>query len=136
MARLVVVMAAAVLLASSCYCATVTVRPGDMSGWDVTVNRNGLAYFTSGGMVLSETTGGFPSGKGAFYALCTAGGQSSSDKTPDTVWLGLGDYNGQPLSNVTLNQIKTLRYTAYVSDMPTYQVKEGEWKYPREPITL
>jgi hypothetical protein len=136
MTRICLVLAAAFIFASSAIGTTIVVRPGDMHGWDVETNRWGLGYFTSGGVIWDETTLGFPSGQGAFYAITTGGGVSTSDKTPDSVWLGLDTFNGQPLSGIKLSQIKTLRYTAYVSDMPTSEPKAGELKYPREPICL
>lgn len=136
MIRLLSALALAALLASCACAGTVTVSPDNMQGWAVAVNQNGLAYFTPSGVVLYETTAGFPSGRGAFYAQCQSGGTSQTDKTPDTVWLGLDTLNGQPLAGVTLNQIKTLKYTGYVSDMVTYNATTTEWKYPREPICL
>lgn len=141
MTRFIVVMAAVIVMASGGYCATVVVSPDNMQGWDMAVNRNGLAYFTRAGALGYETNVGFPSGSGAFYAICTGGGTGgtiAAAKTPDTVWLGLDTYNGQPLGGdggVFLDQIKTLEYTAYVSDGPTY-ISADFWKYPRQPITL
>lgn len=136
MMRIYVLLSAVLFLATSACCDIVTVSPDNAQGWSVKVNKNGLAYFTAGGPVLYETATGFPSGRGAFYAVCMSGGVSSTDKTPDTVWLGLDTFNGQPLAGVKLNQIKTLRYTSYVSDMPTYNATTNEWKYPRQPICL
>lgn len=133
--RACALLAVALLLATSAYCDTVTVSPDNMQGWDVEINKWGLAYFTSCGCVWDETGAGFPSGRGAFYAMTTGG----EGNTPDSVWLGMDTLNGQPLAGVTLNQIKTLQYTCYVSDMPNYKVGsagENEWKYPREPICL
>jgi hypothetical protein len=124
------------LLASCAQCASLTVSPENMQGWAMTANKFGLAYLTSGGCVWDETGSGFPSGKGAYYALTTGGGVSTTDKTPDTCWLGLDTLNGTPLAGIRLSQIKTMRYTSYASDMPNYQITEGEWKYPREPICL
>lgn len=136
MRRLCFLGVLALLLAASACCDTVTVSPTNMNGWSVVVNRFGLGYFTTSGVLQYETTAGFPSGRGAFYAMCQGGGQSTSDKTPDTVWLGVDTFNGQPLAGIKLNQIKKLQYTAYVSDMPTVEDTVNQWKYPREPITL
>lgn len=139
--RLAITVFAGLLLASSAYAATVTVSPDNMQGWATAVNKNGLCYFTGSGPVKYETATGFASGKGAFYALCMSGGTSTADKTPDTVWLGLDTFNGQPLAGIKLSQIKTMQYTCYVSDMPTMNMSApfgivNEWKYPREPICL
>jgi hypothetical protein len=136
MMRLGIVLIAVALLATGVHADVVTVSPDDTHGWDVAVNMYGLGYFTPSGIVWSETGAGAPSGRGAFYAMTSGGGISTSDKTPDTVWLGTGTHNGRPLEGVKLSQIKTMTYTAYVSDMPTVQLKEGEWKYPRQPICL
>jgi hypothetical protein len=148
-------IAAALAAAASGVCAPiVTVTPENMAdlGWSIEVNSGprtpvtaygglttwGPCVYEHHGFVTEE---GMPMGRGAFFAECGYGGMTTSDKTPDTVWLGLDKFNGQPLSNITLNQIKTMSYYSFVSRTPTLSDSTDWssytwWRGPNSPIML
>ena len=108
--------------------------------------------FPSGNTFLAMADGASrPSSKTlaeALYASCDIcySGSTNTGKTPSTVWLGTDTHAGLPLAGVKLNQIRKMKYYAFVSGVPTLLASgvydsnwsswQGWWYNPRFPIQL
>lgn len=127
-------------------------------GWSIVTNRFGVGEISPTGPSMGEILypwnteldgSGLDMGRGAFMATCEYNGQGTATpeaKTPSTIFLGVDEFNGQPLAGIKLNQIKSLNYWSYVSKAPNRMLSGSSpdnwdswsmsWLTPNQPIQV
>lgn len=131
-----------------------TVTPENMAsiGWSTATNRGATAGLVKYGCAIYEANRGLITeqenidlGKGSYYATVDyAGGPGcvGEEYQSSTAWLGLDQFNGQPLAGVTLNRITKMKYFGFVSKEPTrttgpyWDSWQHWWGGPSQPICL